>query len=163
MKRGTGTSEGRPSLCHARRRKTARITAARQPRAHGVHAADNFSGPRESKCIGTAFETQALDFLRRQRMRLIARNLTCRRGEIDLVMRDRDGTFVFVEVRARAGNRYGGAAASIGANKQRRIVLAARYFLAAWGGGEHPCRFDAVVFEGKRLVWLRDAFRADGS
>ncbi len=96
-------------------------------------------------------------------MRLIARNITCRGGEIDLVMRDRDGAFVFVEVRARAGNRYGGAAASIGVHKQRRILLAARYFLAARGGSERPCRFDAVVFEGKRLVWLRDAFRADGS
>lgn len=105
---------------------------------------------------------QALDFLRRQRMHLVARNITCRGGEIDLVMRDRDGALVFVEVRARAGSRYGGAAASIGAYKQQRILLAARYFLAAWGGGACPCRFDAVVFEGKQLVWLRDAFRADG-
>jgi putative endonuclease len=142
---------------------TARGRAARQPRADSVGAADNFFGRRESKRIGAAFETAALDFLRRQRMRLVARNITCRGGEIDLVMRDRDDTLVFVEVRARAGNRYGGAAASIGAYKQRRILLAARYFLAARGGSASPCRFDAVVFEGSRLVWLRDAFRADGS
>ncbi len=96
-------------------------------------------------------------------MRLLARNVTCRGGEIDLVMRDRDGALVFVEVRARASSRYGGAAASIGQHKQRRILLAARYFLVTRGVGESACRFDAVVFEGRRLVWLRDAFREDGS
>jgi putative endonuclease len=150
-------------LCHARPEAKARGSASRQARERGFHGRDNFSGRGESKRIGTAFEAKALDFLQRQRLRLVARNVTCRGGEIDLVMRDRDGGFVFVEVRARAGNRYGGAAASIGAYKQRRILLAARYFLAARGGGARPCRFDAVVFEGKRLVWLRDAFRADGS
>ncbi len=124
--------------------------------------ADNFFGRRGSKRVGAEFETLALDFLRRQRLRLLARNVTCRGGEIDLVMRDRDGALVFVEVRARAGARYGGAAASIGEHKRRRILLAAQYFLAKRGGDAGPCRFDAVVFEGRRLVWLRDAFREDG-
>ena len=142
---------------------TAGRSAARQPREGSFVKADNFSGRRESKRIGTAFEAQALQFLQRQRMRLVARNVTCRGGEIDLVMRDRDGVLVFVEVRARAGGRYGGAAASIGLHKQHRILQAARYFLVTRGGGESACRFDAVVFEGKRLVWLRDAFREDGS
>lgn len=128
----------------------------------GAAAADNFSGRGQSKRIGAAFEARALDFLRRQRMRLVARNVTCRGGEIDLVMRDRDGALVFVEVRARAGSRYGGAAASIGVHKRMRILLAARYFLVTRGASESPCRFDAVVFEGSRLVWLRDAFREDG-
>lgn len=162
MKRETRTSEGRPPLCHARQEGAARGRAPRQgPGA--LQSTDNFSGRRESKRIGAVFETQALDFLRRQRLRLVARNVTCRGGEIDLVMRDRDGALVFVEVRARAGNRYGGAAASIGVHKRRRILLAARYFLAMRGDGACPCRFDAVVFEGPRLVWLRDAFREDGS
>ena len=164
MKREPRTSEGRPSLCHARQERTARGRAPAQQVADGARAADNFSGRGESKRIGTVFETRALDFLRRQRMRLVARNVTCRGGEIDLVMRDRDGALVFVEVRARAGSRYGGAAASIGAYKRKQILLAARYFLAGRGAGESesPCRFDAVVFEGPRLVWLRDAFREDG-
>ena len=142
---------------------TARARAPQQARSGGFYAGDNFSGRSESKRIGTAFEAQALEFLQRQRMRLVARNVTCRGGEIDLVMRDRDGALVFVEVRARAGGRYGGAAASIGAHKRQRILQAARYFLVTRGAGANPCRFDAVVFEGRRLVWLRDAFREDGS
>jgi putative endonuclease len=142
---------------------TARARAAQHARSGGFYGVDNFSGRSESKRIGTAFEAQALEFLQRQRMRLVARNVTCRGGEIDLVMRDRDGALVFVEVRARAGGRYGGAAASIGVHKRQRILQAARYFLMTRGGGASPCRFDAVVFEGHRLVWLRDAFREDGS
>ncbi|WP_374192431.1 YraN family protein [Trinickia acidisoli] len=150
-------------MCHARQTRTARERAPRQQSGGSVEATDNFSSRGGSKRIGAAFEAHALDFLRRQRMRLVARNVTCRGGEIDLVMRDWDGALVFVEVRARAGTRYGGAAASIGVHKRQRILLAARYFLATRGGGASPCRFDAVVFEGRRLVWLRDAFREDGS
>lgn len=163
MKRETRTSEGRPSLCHARRETTAGAQTHAVRQKPDGRAADNFSGRRESKRIGTAFEDQALTYLRRQRMRLVARNVTCRGGEIDLVMRDVDGVLVFVEVRARAGSRYGGAAASIGLHKRQRILFAARHFLSVRGGAVSPCRFDAVVFEGRRLVWLRDAFREDGS
>ena len=149
-------------MCHARQAQAARTRAPSQGRTGHAEPADNYLRRRGSKRVGAEYEALALDFLRRQRLRLVARNVTCRGGEIDLVMRDRDGVLVFVEVRARAGGRYGGAAASIGLHKQRRIVLAARYFLVTRGGSASACRFDAVVFEGRRLVWLRDAFREDG-
>lgn len=136
--------------------------------------ADNFSTHRESnaesRAAGARFEGHALDFLRRQRLVLVARNVHCRGGELDLVMRERDGTLVFVEVRARARREYGGAAASVGWHKQQRLLRAARHFLATHAGretqagsgnGVPPCRFDVVAFERGRLVWLRDAFRAD--
>ena len=90
----------------------------------------NFSGPAGSKLVGAAFEARAQEFLQRQRLRFVARNVSCRGGEIDLVMRERDGALVFVEVRARAQRRYGGAAASIGWQKKQRIVRAAQHFLA---------------------------------
>ena len=100
-------------------------------------------------------------FLQRQRLRLVARNVVCRGGEIDLVMRERDGALVFVEVRARAQRHYGGAAASIGWQKRQRLVRAARHYLATRVSVVLACRFDVVAFEAGRLVWLRDAFRAD--
>lgn len=137
---------------------------------------DNFSARHESnaesRAVGARFEAHALDFLRRQRLVLVARNVHCRGGELDLVMRERDGTLVFVEVRARARREYGGAAASVGWRKQQRLLRAARYFLAVPARGESPhesvcgmppCRFDVIAFERGRLVWLRDAFRADDS
>lgn len=80
-------------------------------------------------------------------------------GEIDLIMRAADGTLVFVEVRQRASAHHGGAAASVGATKQRRIVLAARHYLQRWREPP-PCRFDVVALEGAQLQWLQAAFEA---
>jgi putative endonuclease len=124
----------------------------------------NFSGLVGSKLVGAAFEVRAQEFLQRQRLRFVARNVSCRGGEIDLVMREREGALVFVEVRARAQRRYGGAAASIGWQKKQRIVRAAQHFLATRVSrlrDQPACRFDVIAFEAGRLVWLRDAFRAD--
>ena len=95
-------------------------------------------------------------------MRLAARNYrTPGRGggEIDLVLWDRDGTLVFVEVRQRASRAYGGAAASIGADKQRRIVFAARHYLLRLASAP-PCRFDVISMEGGDIQWMRAAFDA---
>jgi putative endonuclease len=137
---------------------------AKAPRISTSGAMHNFSGLAGSKLVGAAFELRAQEFLQRQRLRFVARNVSCRSGEIDLIMRERDGALVFVEVRARAQRRYGGAAASIGWQKKRRIVRAAQHFLTThvsrWRD-QPACRFDVIAFEAGRLVWLRDAFRAD--
>ncbi|SAK40531.1 hypothetical protein AWB77_00237 [Caballeronia fortuita] len=114
-----------------------------------------------SKTLGDVFESHALEFLQRQRMRLVARNVTCRGGEIDLVMLDERGALVFVEVRARKSRRYANAAASVDMKKRARIVLAAQHFLATWCGAMPACRFDVVAFDAGRIHWLSDAFRAD--
>lgn len=98
-------------------------------------------------------------------LRLVAANAQARHGELDLVMRE-GATLVFIEVRYRRDARFGGGAASVDAGKRRRLVLAARQFLAAhraWA--DAPCRFDVVDASGDpdapRLHWIRDAFRAD--
>ncbi|WP_198386687.1 YraN family protein [Burkholderia ubonensis] len=124
--------------------------------------ADNFSGAARSKSVGAAFETRARQFLERRGLVFVAANVTMRGGELDLVMREPDGTLVFVEVRARRSVRHGGAAASVGWRKRTRLVAAALRFWARHGAGA-PCRFDVVAFEAVQLVWLRDAFRADDS
>ncbi len=94
-----------------------------------------------------------------QRHYRVARGPGARAGEIDLVMRDRDGTLVFVEVRARAGTTHGGAAASVGAAKQRSLVFAAQHYLARLRSLP-PCRFDVVAIDGERFEWLKGAFDA---
>jgi putative endonuclease len=72
----------------------------------------------------------------------------------------RDGpTLVFVEVRARAKSRFGGAADSITTRKQARVILAARHYLARHGL-DVPCRFDALLLDGDRLEWIKSAFDA---
>ncbi|WP_179948934.1 YraN family protein [Burkholderia sp. FL-7-2-10-S1-D7] len=120
----------------------------------------NFSGTARSRSIGATFEQRARQFLERRGLAFVAANVTMRGGELDLVMRTPDGTLVFVEVRARRSARHGGAAASVGLRKRRRLVAAALHFWARYGAGA-ACRFDVVAFEAGRLEWLRDAFRAD--
>lgn len=118
-------------------------------------------GAETSKLRGQKAEDAALHYLQQQGLRLLARNYrTPGRGggEIDLVMQERDGTVVFVEVRQRQHAGFGGAGGSIGVAKQRRIILAARHYLAAQRQ-QPACRFDAVLVE-QGIVWLRAAFDA---
>ena len=120
------------------------------------------TGAQTTRQAGEAAETRALQHLQAAGLRLLERNYrTPGRGggEIDLVMQARDGTLVFVEVRQRAVAGHGGAAASVGATKQRRIVLAARHYLLRWRSPP-PCRFDVVALDGGELQWLQAAFDA---
>jgi putative endonuclease len=116
---------------------------------------------------GSAAEALAERFFVRRGLVVLGRNLRCRGGEIDLVCLDR-GTVVFVEVRLRRSDRFGGAACSITAAKRRRIVLAAQWWLGGAGRAyaQRPCRFDAALLatlDERRIEWLRGAFDADGS
>ena len=111
---------------------------------------------------GDAAEDRALAHLLRHGLRLVARNYrTPGRGggEIDLILRERDGTLVFVEVRKRATRGFGGAAGSVGWQKQRRIVFAARHYLMKLAAPP-PCRFDVISMEGGSIQWMRAAFDA---
>jgi putative endonuclease len=115
-----------------------------------------------SRARGEAAEDAALRFLAAQGLTLLARNYRCRMGEIDLVMRH-GGSLVFVEVRARDGSDYGGAAASVGPRKQRRLVTAARHYLMTHPRAARlPARFDVVAFSGcdgeNSPHWIRAAF-----
>ena len=118
-----------------------------------------------TKSVGDAGEARALAHLEREGLTLVQRNYrvaagpSARGGEVDLILREHDGTLVFVEVRARAGRAFGGAAASVGAAKQRSLVYAARCFLR--GHATPPaCRFDVVAIEGDHVTWLPAAFDA---
>ena len=109
---------------------------------------------------GQLAEDAALAHLQKQGLKLVERNYrTPGRGggEIDLILRERDGSLVFVEVRSRSTSEFGGAGGSIGVIKQQRIVLAARHYLMRFAASP-PCRFDVVLVEGPALEWLKAAF-----
>lgn len=110
--------------------------------------------------IGTEAERSAETWLIEQGLTLIQRNMRCRVGEIDLIMSDGEH-LIFIEVRRRQSSSYGGAAQSVDWRKQRKLLRAARFFLAAnphWSN--HPCRFDIVAFEGNNQpLWYRNAFQ----
>jgi len=118
--------------------------------------------PRTTKQVGDAAEALALQHLQRAGLVLLARNYrTPGRGggEIDLIMRAADGTCVFVEVRQRQSASHGGAAASVSALKQRRIVFAARHYLMRYATLP-ACRFDVVTVQAGVVDWFQAAFEA---
>lgn len=109
---------------------------------------------------GQQAEDLAAAFLQRQGLTIVERNFRVRGGEIDLIARQ-GSTLVFVEVRLRSRADFGGAAASITAQKQARLICAAEHYLLRFATLP-PCRFDALLLpalDGERIDWLRDAFR----
>lgn len=101
--------------------------------------------------LGKMGENLACSELRRRGYAILARRYRTRHGEIDIIARE-GATIVFVEVKARQGDAYGGGGAAVTVWKQQRIVRMATDFLARRGLLEEPCRFDVVTvdFEGGR-------------
>ena len=116
-----------------------------------------------SSDAGREAETFALQHLQQHGLQLLARNWSCRRGELDLVMLD-GSTVVFVEVRYRRQRGWGSALESVDARKQEKLIATAQLFLqqeSRWA--DSPCRFDVVAVDGEpengaALNWLQSAF-----
>jgi len=110
---------------------------------------------------GARAEDLCAERMRRAGLRIVARNWRCRHGEIDLVA-DEAGVTVFAEVRLRKRGCFGGAAESITPAKRKRLIAAARQFLA--GRHERVCRFDVMLLDAtgpsriEDVVWIRNAF-----
>ncbi|MFZ2509261.1 MAG: YraN family protein [Steroidobacteraceae bacterium] len=98
--------------------------------------------------IGRAAEAAAVDHLQRVGYRILQNNFRARVGELDVVAID--GTaLAIIEVRYRASERFGGAAASVTRLKRRRIIRAARALLATQPAlARMPARFDVVEVTG---------------
>ena len=108
---------------------------------------------------GAEAESAAVQHLIQSGLRIVARNWRCRFGELDIVAQE-GATLVFVEVRQRANQGFGGAVASIGAAKRAKLVAAAQAYLQNLPS-KPPCRFDAVCFESGRLVWLKNCIETN--
>jgi putative endonuclease len=114
-----------------------------------------------TKLRGDWAEARARQFLTAQGLSHMMSNYSAPCGELDLIMRDKH-TLVFVEVRYRAYNKFGGALESIDQHKIRKLVRTAEHFLQRYGGAHKGCRFDAVLLSGPQstpsLEWIKDAF-----
>jgi putative endonuclease len=117
------------------------------------------------KELGTQAEDCACRYLVKKGLQLITRNYLCKRGEIDLIMRDKD-EIVFVEVRTRKNSHYHLALESIDRYKQKKIIAAATHYLCATNRFEKVnCRFDVIGISYAQtkasIEWIKDAFSAD--
>jgi putative endonuclease len=113
---------------------------------------------------GAAAEELAAQYLQVRGLKILARNLRCKAGELDLVCLD-DGVLAIVEVRQRGSTEFGGALASVTWTKQRKIMRTAQFFLRREKHWKNlPMRFDVLAIEGlpdgaHRVDWVKDAFR----
>jgi putative endonuclease len=96
--------------------------------------------------LGKMGEDLACRELERLGYAILDRRYRTKFGEIDIVA-SIDGVTVFVEVKARMGEQFGGGAEAITAWKQRRITQMAVDYLARHGLHDRPCRFDVVTIE----------------
>ncbi|HOX70953.1 MAG: YraN family protein [Dokdonella sp.] len=116
------------------------------------------------RTTGALFEDLALAHAERSGLQLLARNFNCRYGELDLILRERD-VVVFLEVRYRRSQGFGGALDSVGAGKRDRLIKAASVYLQGRPDlARQACRFDVMAFSGTAqnplIDWQRNAFEA---
>jgi len=114
--------------------------------------------------IGSDGERAAADFLESRGYRILERNYRTRLGELDLVADD-GGILVFVEVKVRRNDQFGGPAAAITSAKQARIARLAQQYVVSRRLSGRPCRFDVVLIRGddprtRQMELLPGAFDA---
>ncbi|TGG92716.1 YraN family protein [Natronospirillum operosum] len=112
-----------------------------------------------SVAIGNAAERRAAEYLQSQGLQLRDQQARCRQGELDLVLAD-GNCWVFVEVKARRSQQFGGGLAAVTASKQARLRSAANWYLSRHRATDQPCRFDVVEvnLQTDELTWIRNAF-----
>jgi putative endonuclease len=122
-------------------------------------------GGRKPGTYGLFGEELAAAYLGGRGYRILERNFRTRSGEIDLIARDGD-TLVFVEVKSRRSEAFGGALSSVDRRKRNRLVRLARHYLQRRGWADRPCRFDLVTIRGEdgtdpSIELLQNAFGAE--
>jgi putative endonuclease len=99
----------------------------------------------DKKRLGRWGEKHCEKFLKRKGLKKLARNFSCKTGEIDLVMLDTEGTIVFVEVRTKASESFEPPESTITSAKKTKLCRTAQYFLTTNKIDNRPCRFDIVT------------------
>lgn len=119
---------------------------------------------------GESAEQDACKFLIKNKLKLVSKNFSCKFGEIDLIMLDKQ-SLVFVEVRYRKNSQFGSGAESITISKQRKLIKTASYYLQQNPKtSQYATRFDVISMSASlnhsnsedesKIDWIKDAFQA---
>ena len=121
---------------------------------------------KQNLYLGKSGEELAVDLLRENGYKIIARNYKTRLGEIDIVAHEKD-TVCFIEVKTRRSDRFGFPQDAILKTKQRQISKAALGFLKDNNMLGKNARFDVVCVllsqDTPKLDLIKNAFELDGS
>lgn len=112
---------------------------------------------RSRQELGKKGEDVALEYLLQRGMKLLVRNWRSGHKELDLVMEDGD-TIRFVEVRSREYPSLMEPFESVGAVKMKRVISAARGFLAVKGGEGYLSGGKEVSFDVVSILFNGDLF-----
>ncbi len=93
--------------------------------------------------LGQAGEKAAAAYLTEKGYRIIARNFSCKTGEIDIIAGDQE-TYVFIEVKTRQSSRFGAPAEAVTRQKQKQISRTALAFMSLHNLADVPARFDVI-------------------
>ncbi len=120
-----------------------------------------------SQAFGQLAESLAEHMLRKKGYRIVERNLRLAGGELDLIA-EKHGTLVFIEVKARRGNQFGGAPYAISTRKKQQIIKLALCYLSKHGLTNKQCRFDAILVVGSQehspeVTHIEQAFEVPSS
>jgi len=124
----------------------------------------------EKRLVGDCIEDKAVAYISSLGLKIVTQNYLCKMGEVDIIAREKD-TLVFIEVRYRKNNQFGGSAFSVNQRKQKRLIKAAAHYLQSYRlTNKIACRFDVMAIEGKiafgqdlalgQLNWIKGAFDA---
>ncbi|AKK30426.1 YraN family protein [Mycobacterium sp. EPa45] len=94
--------------------------------------------------LGALGEQLAVEHLESLGLRTVARNWRCRYGELDIIVAAADGTVVFVEVKTRTGDGFGGVDYAVTPVKVRRIRRLAGIWLSEQAHRWAAVRIDVV-------------------
>ena len=107
---------------------------------------------------GNKAEDQAAKYLQNKGCKILARNFSCKVGEIDIIAEDKQNTIIFVEVKQRKTNLFGGGLAAVNKAKQRRITLTAAEYIKKTQVKYFALRFDIITITGNDLKHYENAF-----
>ncbi len=107
---------------------------------------------------GNKAEDQAATYLKEKGYKIIARNFACKMGEIDIIAQDKQNTIVFVEVKQRKTNLFGGGLAAVNKAKQRRITLTAAAYIQKTKINYTALRFDIITITAEVVQHYENAF-----
>ena len=118
------------------------------------------------RLFGQEGESAAEQYLRDKGYRILARNVRSSVGELDLVAEDGQ-VLVFVEVKARRTDAFGGAIHAVHQRKQEKLIQLAAQYLARYHLKDRPCRFDVVLLQGanaeaSQIEHIQNAFEVPG-
>ena len=122
------------------------------------------SGGGNARLLGQWGEEQVAEKLRRDGWTIAARNFRCRMGELDIVA-ENETFLAFVEVKLRKDDRFGSACEAVTLSKQRKLRVAAQYYLMSHPTKLQP-RFDVaevyapqgVRTEAPTIYYIENAF-----